>query len=138
MKARHFILEQLVPPDVFTALGDKAWDLMQPNLITTIDQLYDHFGPMTINNWHTNGRFKESGYRDPNSATGAKRSQHKLGNAADIKPLKTTPRAMYDYILANPEQFPLLTTLEDISATPTWLHVDCRVNATPGIRIVKP
>lgn len=140
LPAKNFVLQQLVPPDIYAALGEKAWELLQQDAVTTLDQVYDHFGPLTVNNWHTGGRFKESGLRDPNSATGAKLSQHKKGNAFDTKPLKTTVKAMYDYILAHPEQFPLLTTLEDIAITGPggWLHFDCRKNPNPGIRIIKP
>ena len=138
MTSRNFLLQQLVPPDIFRALGDKAWGLLQPDAVTTLDQLYDFYGPMTVNNWHTGGKYKESGYRDPESTTGAVKSQHKLGNAFDIKPLKLTPQAMHASILANKDAFPLLTTLEAIEATPTWVHFDCRPITVPRIRIVKP
>ncbi len=138
MPCKHFLLQQLVPPTTFEALGDKAWELLDPALLTTLDQLYEAFGPMTVNNWHTGGKFKESGLRDPNTATGAPRSQHKIGKAADCKPLRITPQAMYAAILSDPSKFPLLTTLENIESTPTWVHVDVRPATQTGIRIVNP
>ena len=142
MKCKHFLIQQLVPPTTFEALGESAWALLSDDLLTTLDQLYEAFGPMTVNNWHSGGRFRESGLRDPNTATGAPRSQHKVGRAADIKPLKLTVREMYDAILADPSKFPLLTTLENIEFTEPgkWIHVDVRPrlpNQT-GIRIVNP
>ncbi len=139
LPAKNFILQQLVPRDVYEALGVKAWDLLQQDAVTTLDQLYDYFGPMTVNNWHTAGPFSQSGYRSPDSKTGAPLSQHRKGNAFDPKPLKIKAKPMFDYIVAHPEQFPLLTTLEEIAVTGPrgWVHFDCRKNPQPGIRIIK-
>lgn len=138
MKSRHFLLQQLVPPEVFNSRGESAWELLDSNLLITLDQLYDDFGPMTVNNWHTGGSFKESGLRLFSTTTGAAFSQHKYGRAADCKPRDIPCADMYKAILAAPNKFPLLTTVEDIVSTPTWVHIDMRNNSTPGIRIVKP
>ena len=138
MTCKHFLLEQLVPPDIHAALGVKAWDLLDPNLLVTLDQLYEYFGRITVNNWHTGGKFKESGLRDPNSKTGAPKSQHKLGKAADCKPLDVTVRFMYEEILKHVDKFPLLNVLEDIAYTPTWVHCSVQAIQVPRIRIIKP
>ena len=138
MKCKHFLIEQLVGPDIHSARGESAWELLDANLLTTLDQLYEVFGPITINNWHTGGNFKESGLRSFTTKTGAALSQHKYGRAADCKPVKVTPQFMYAEILKDPSRFPLLTTMEDIASTPTWVHCDVRNNGAPGIRIVKP
>jgi hypothetical protein len=143
MICKHFLIQQLVPPTVFEALGEKAWDLLDPHLLTTIDQLYEYFGPMTINNWATGGKFKESGFREQNTTTGAPNSMHKKGKAADCKPVKCSPQFMYAEILKDPSRFPLLTTMENITATTTgpatgWVHVDVRPATQTGIRIVNP
>lgn len=142
MESKYFLIKQLVPPDVYAARGDTAWELFAPELITTIDQVYEYFGRYTINNWHTGGKFKESGYRSPDSKTGAPKSQHKKGRAVDAKPLDVSPQFMYAEILKNPKAFPLLTTLEDISYTSAgagWVHVDVRPSVAPGvIRVIKP
>lgn len=143
MKSVHFVLEELVPPTVFNALGESAWDLFDEKLILTIDQLYEFFGPIVINDWHKGGNFKESGFRDMDSKVGAAKSRHKFGQALDCKPVKTTPQAMHAAILANPTKWPHLTTLEDIEATTTapgkgWVHISVQPAIQSGIRIIKP
>jgi len=138
MKCKHFLLEQLVPPEIYNSRGESAWELLDTNALLTLDQLADAFGRITVNNWHTGGQFKESGLRLWATKTGAAFSQHKYGRGFDCKPLDVTPQFMYAEILKNPARFPFITVLEDISATPTWLHFDCRNTATTGIKIVKP
>ena len=138
MKCKHFIIQQLVPPEIYTSRGEGAWELLDSNLLIVLDQLYETFGRITINNWHSGGQYKESGLRLWASTTGAAFSQHKYGRAADCKPLDITVKQLYEGIIANQAQFPLLTTLENNAATPTWVHVDVRNNQTAGIRIVNP
>lgn len=138
MKSVHFIIEELVPPAVFNVLGDTAWDLFDEKAIITLDQLRDYFGPIVVNNWHSGGQYKESGYREATSTTGAQKSRHKAGMAFDCKPVRCTPQSMHAEILNNSKKFPYLTTLEAIESTPTWVHFDTRDNGIPGIRIVKP
>jgi len=142
VKCKHFIVEQLVPPEIHSSRGESAWELLDSNLLVTLDQLFEFFGPITVNNWHTGGSYKESGLRLWATKTGAAFSQHKYGRAADCKPIKVTPQFMYAEILKNPSRFPLLTTMEDIASTSAlgggWVHLDVRNNSVPGIRIVKP
>lgn len=137
-RPKHFELRELVSPDIYTARMDAAWELLDPRALMTLDALREQFGPCTVNDWHKGGRYKESGLRGAYSATGAVYSQHRYGRAFDCKFSKATPQEAHAYIVANPEQFPHLTTLEDIAATPSWLHFDCRLNRGDGLRIVKP
>jgi hypothetical protein len=142
VKCKHFLIEQLVPPEISSARGDGAWELLDSAALISLDQLVDAFGRMTVNNWHTGGNFRESGLRLPGTRTGAVFSQHKYGRAFDIKPIDVKPQFIYAEILKDPKRFPFITTLEDISATSTpsggWVHFDTRNNPAPGIRIVKP
>lgn len=137
-RPRHFLLQELVPREVFDARGNGAWELLDARALITADALRDKFGVCVVNDWHEDGRFNESGFRDSASSTGAKYSQHRYGRGLDCKFAKATPREVFDYLRAHAEDFPYLTTLEDVEATPTWLHFDVRNNFTPGIRIVKP
>jgi hypothetical protein len=138
VRCKYFAIEELVPPEVHSLLGDQAWDLFDPSALLTLDALREEFGPLRINNWHIGGTYKESGYRLSTSPTGAPQSKHKLGQAFDLKPSRITPRELYDGILATPKRWPLLTTLENIEHTPTWVHFDVRANPSEGIRIVNP
>lgn len=137
-RPKHFDLRELVPPDVYAARGEAAWELLEPRGLVLLDALRDQFGPCTVNDWHRGGRFKESGLRDPVTGVGARLSQHKRGAAFDCKFKDASPRNVYDYLLANPDEFPELTVLEDIESTPTWVHVDVRPANWTGIRIVRP
>jgi hypothetical protein len=137
-RPRWFVLQELVPPEIFEARGDAAWELLDPRVLITADAIRDQFGATIINNWHAGGPFKESGFRVADSTTGAKLSQHRYGRAVDVKCKNATPEEVHAYILANPDKFPEITTLEAIEATPTWVHVDCRNSVGSGIRIVRP
>lgn len=137
-RCQHFSVYELVPPEVYQARGEKAWELLDPAALVTLDALRTHFGPVTVNDWRWGGSYKESGFRTAQSETGAVYSQHRYGRAFDCKFAETTPQAVYEYVLAHPEQFPHLTTLEDIRYTPTWLHIDVRNNERTGIRTIIP
>lgn len=138
MQTQHFILQELVPPEVFSERREAAWELLDPKALLTLDDLWEHFGTIVVNDWHMGGNFKESGYRVMTTPTGARFSQHKFGRAFDCKPKNVTPMEMYEFILANPEKFEHLTTLEDVTKTINWLHFDCRNNSQIGIRVVQP
>lgn len=142
MRCAHFALQELVPPDIYRIRGEYAWELLDDRLLVTLDSMRLYFGSIIVNDWLWGGGFKESGLRAWGSATGARLSQHFFGRAADLKPQKVTVQEMYAAILAKPERFPYLTTLEDIFYTVTprgsWLHADTRNNLKPGLRIIKP
>lgn len=52
MTAKHFKIVELVPPHAHHARGEKAWELIDPRLIDTLDRLRGHYGKMTVNNWY--------------------------------------------------------------------------------------
>jgi hypothetical protein len=137
-RPKHFELRELVPPDIHAARGDAAWELLDPRALVLLDALRDTFGPCTVNDWHRGGRFKESGLRDVVTGTGARYSQHKYGRAFDCKFADATPGHVFDYLLERAIEFPELTVLEDVKATPSWLHFDVRAANWEGIRVVKP
>ena len=137
---RHFAIQELVPPEIYAGRGDKAWELLNPKILHAADGIRDMFGPTIVNTWHSRdlvthwGRFTESGYRTPETKTGAKLSQHRLGCALDLKFTETTPIAVYEHIMANPDDFPEITCMENAHSTKSWLHIDCR-NCDP-IKVV--
>ncbi len=134
----HLKLQELVDPGIYGARGERAWELLQPSALRTLDLLRDKFGPITVNNWHNGGAHKESGLRRFDTTTGAVWSMHRYGGAFDCKFQKTTARQVYDYVLAHPDEFPELTTVENIDATPTWFHFDVRNHDKAGIWVVNP
>jgi hypothetical protein len=103
--------------------------------------------PLTVNNWHTGGQHVGRCFRPPDyrPANGALYSQHYLGKAIDVSSAKYSPKQLFDIINSNEQDFRNigLTTIENVSATPTWLHADCRTiipDAYPkaGFLIVNP
>jgi hypothetical protein len=51
IKAKYFKIHELVPPKVYQVRGEKAWQLIDPKLISLIDALREEFGSATINNY---------------------------------------------------------------------------------------
>ena len=51
-RPQHFELEELIPPETLQALGRKAWLVLDPRALFTLDQLRDAFGICTVNDWH--------------------------------------------------------------------------------------
>jgi hypothetical protein len=138
MRCKHFLIQELVPPEVYDLRKDAAWELLDFAALLTLDTLRDAFGALIVNNWHAGGAFKESGYRSLTTPTGARFSQHKFGRAFDCKFENVTPEEAALHILSNPSKFVHLTTLEDPAKTKTWLHFDVRNNDKSGIWIVEP
>lgn len=138
-RCKHFIIQELVGPDVFTARGERAWELLDAGMLQMLDRLRDKFGTCVINNWHKGGSFKESGLRDFGTSTGAKYSMHKFGGGFDLKFGQHTAKEVFDYVLAHPDEFPFITAMENVLATKTWLHVDGRNhNQQSQIWVVNP
>jgi hypothetical protein len=139
MTSKHFIIQELVPKEIYDYLGaDKSSWLIDPRLWALIDFFRDYFGvAVTINDWHTGGKFNESGFRLNNSKTGAALSQHKFGRAADLKfDTHTDYEEIRKIVIANWDKFKEagLTTIE--AGTPTWLHVDIRDTNSDTLLIV--
>lgn len=138
MKPTSFILQELVDPATYKARGERAWELLDPRALITLQALRDSLGPCIVNSWHAGGSFKESGLRSFGTATGATYSQHKYGRAFDCKFRNALPGEALAYVQANREKFPHLTVIEDVAYTATWFHFDVRFTGRSDIWIVKP
>ena len=138
MKPASFILQELVGPETFSARGERAWELLDPRALITLQALRDALGPCTVNNWHAGGSYQESGLRDFHTSTGAAYSQHKCGRAYDCKFKSVNPHEALTYVQANRSKFPYLTVVENPDATPTWFHFDTRFTNRDEIWVVNP
>lgn len=113
---------------------------VDPKLVIAAQWIRDQLGkPVTINNYATGGQYKESGLRDINTKTGAKKSAHKEGKAIDIKVKGMTAKEVYDWcLLKQMELYALgIREIEDNACTPTWTHLSTRGNWL-AIKIIKP
>jgi len=122
-KCEHFKIQELVPEAVFEARGNKAWELLDPAALFALDQLRDRFGPITVNNWSIGGPRNWSGLRTSGSPYYSPYSQHTFGRAFDCIFSNTTAEEVRQEILANPEDFPEITSME---LGTSWLHFDVR------------
>ena len=127
MISKHFTIQEFVTPEAYRQLGERSIWLIDRRIIEVAElvrELLDK--PVTINNWHLGGRYKESGLRDQNTTTGARFSQHKYGRAIDMKVKGVHPEEVRNLIRQQWEAFAFvgLTTIE--KDTPTWIHCDCR------------
>lgn len=120
---QYFIIQELVPRHVYEERGEKAWELLDPRALHILYRLRETFGPVIVNDWHRGGNNQWRGFRSDQTPVGAKYSQHRYGRAFDCT-LEKPAEEVRQYILAHPEEFPYLTTIE---AETSWLHFDCRM-----------
>ena len=125
--SENFSLQEFVPKDVYQQYGNMSIWFVDKRIITISQWLRDKLGkPVKINDWVEGGQYKESGFRNFDTGTGAKRSQHKFGRAADIKVAGYEGEELRQIVRDNFPELKLLglTTIE--KNTPTWVHIDCR------------
>jgi len=134
---KHFSIKELVPPEVFTELGDNSILLLEPRMLMMVDGIRQFFGKaVTINNWDSGGQFKLRCFRPADTTTGAKWSQHKFGRAADMDIAGLTAEQARKAILEN-QKDPNLSYISVIEKDVTWLHADCRnIKSNTGIVLV--
>jgi hypothetical protein len=137
--SKYFEDHEVLPPESIKA-GKTVAELINPKLLVVIDAIREKFGPTVINGTLNGYTYRNSGYRSPACKEGAPKSQHRVGNAADCKFTQHTVQQVYAEILKN-EKYWLdlgLTTLENINATPSWLHVCVAPTKMNKIRIINP
>lgn len=141
MISENFDLREFVPKSIYDAFGEGSIKFIDKRIVDVVQLLRDLSGrSVVVNNWHTGGSYSESGYRVPDTKTGAKYSQHKFGRAADVKVSGMTPKEVVALIIKNEKMFMDLglTTIENTNATPSWAHLDCRWTGKSKILFVNP
>lgn len=139
MVSQYFDLREFIDPVTYKARGDESIGLINKKLISIADFIRIKLGkPITINNWHTGGQYKESGLRNPNSKTGAKFSQHKLGFAIDCKASGFGGNEWYTFVKENAKELYNLGVrrIEDKNIAITWLHIDCKEHGKKCIQVI--
>jgi hypothetical protein len=128
MRTKYFNIQELVHPFYYNRFGNGAWKFLNERQLYIIDYLREEIDePITINNWHVGGKLDSCGLRPFNDPDGAEFSIHKFGGATDLHFKKSSPKLVYDYILANEKKFYDIgiRRIENIKYTPTWVHIDC-------------
>lgn len=130
MKSKYFRIEELVSEKVYKRYGEKAWEFIDTRLIKAIDLLREHFNkPITVNNWLWGGNLEQRGLRANKDEIVANKkdlyiSQHCLGKAVDFNVKGLSVQEVYNEILKNKDKFYLISRIENIKDTPTWIHID--------------
>lgn len=138
-RCKHFKLQELVEPTIYRERGERAWEMLDPCALMTLDSLRDEFGALELNNWHEGGDRDEAGLRRFGTSTGAEFSMHKYGRGFDPRSRFVTPQEIFDRVMAKAaEKFQHIRAVENVAATPTWFHFDTRNHNRPGIWVVNP
>ena len=130
MRSRYFKIQELVSEAVYKKYGEKSWEFIDSRLIKVLDLLREHFNkPITVNNWLWGGNLQQRGLRANKDELVANKkdyyiSQHCLGKAVDFNVKGLSAQEVYDEILRNIEKFYLISRIENIKDTPTWVHID--------------
>jgi len=135
-RCTHFNLQELVPPEVF-AIGECAWELLDPRLLISLDTIREVLNvPIFVNSWQVGGPLKNRGFRAKDCTEGKPLSQHRFGRGVDFHSTAMTALELRLRVIEINRILPHLTCIED--NTPTWVHVDCRAASWDGMRIIKP
>lgn len=122
-RPKYFKLYELLPPDLYRD-EYQGWMLFDEKLLITLDVIREIIGECLIcNTWFQDGNRRASGYRLPESAVGAKFSQHKQGKAADLLCAKYTAEQMRKMIADNADRLPYPIRIE---RGVSWLHIDTK------------
>lgn len=137
--SKNFDLREFIDPITFAEKGESSIDLIDKRLIDIAQFIRDSTGEqVVINSWHMGGPLKECGFRRPESKTGAKHSQHKLGKAIDVHIGHWTGEQMNTWASENRTKLYQLGVrqIEDKSLTTTWLHLSTKDTGFNGIQII--
>lgn len=131
MRSKYFKIQELVSENVYKKYGEKSWEFIDCRLIKVLDLLREHFNkPITVNNWCFGGNLHQRGLRANKDELVANKkdyyiSQHCLGKAVDFNVKGLSSEEVYKEILKNKNKFYLISRIENIDSTPTWVHIDC-------------
>lgn len=134
--SEHFTLEEFINPETFKREQGNSLYLIDKKLIAIAEFIRTKTGlPVTINDWHRGGDFKESGLRDVNTKTGAPKSVHKLGKAIDNKIKGWGGKEWYEFVKKNAKAlYDLgLRRIEDRKIATTWCHMDTKEHGEPNV-----
>lgn len=145
IKVEHFasnldsLARQLLPPDIYARRGVKGLEVVNPLMIEFLEVLRVHLGvPLLVNG----AGYTQSGVRGRGFYSTAKKyadslSQHKYGNAVDVKAKGMEAHDVRKHVIENKHLYPMISFIEvgpvwkdDKEVPQTWSHFDCRSRIT--------
>jgi uncharacterized protein YcbK (DUF882 family) len=140
--SEHFQLQELVPQAAFTEMGEKAIELLHPDLIDSIEKLRVQLAvPLRVNNWNSGGTFQNRGWRPRNSKVGAKKSLHKEGKAVDFDSPGLPMIELFKLVWNNRDWIVKNTAfriIESFTATPGWVHLAIGDQDETELKVITP
>lgn len=143
-KCEYFDIRELVSPSVYEAKGDRCWRWFDPVALKGLDKLREKFGPLTINNWHSGGDRKYSGFHMKGEYNRSEFSGHRMWGSFDLIPVRLSPKKMrIDLLGDEPTQNavrPVIIGFEEITELEyniNWFHVRFCSNID-GVLVYKP
>lgn len=132
---KYFNIEELVSPKVHKKHGERAWKFLSPRLLHTLLIIREGIGkPITINNWHKGGSFKQRGLRSNLGYIFLSKfkkgvlylSGHVLGIAVDFDVKGLSANDVRDWIDLNADKLPYKVRLENKLKGKyiSWIHID--------------
>lgn len=138
----NFELKEFIDKKTYKKWGEASIWFIDSRIIQVAQFIRSRHGkPVTINNWSSGGQYNYSGFDPPGGYRKATSlSQHRFGRAVDLKISGMSVQEAYKDIIDNQDIYLKigLTTVESISATPTWLHCDIRETKLDKIKVVYP
>ena len=138
-ETRYFDIRELVGPEVYDKHGQNSWFVLSTELLETIYFIRHKKGvSMTVNNWHTGGRFQERGHRantqkimrDKTANRVLYTSAHPLGMGIDFDFKGETAEETRDWLLSIKDELPHKIRLEhkykSTGLPITWVHLDVK------------
>ena len=131
----YFIIQEFVSPKVYNKHGEDSWKFICPRLLHTllvIRKVIDK--PITINNWHIGGKFKQRGLRSNlgyifYSQFKKRRmylSAHVMGRAVDFDVEGMKAEEVRNWLILNKKILPYKIRLEHKKGGKyiSWVHLD--------------
>jgi len=138
-KCKYFSIKELCHPQILEKIGEaNAWARLDQHVLKELDAIRIAWGkPIFIN--RLNFGIDSRGLRPPDDPDGSFYSVHKQGKAFDLEDSEGDNEGLYKFVLGLIERGALvhINTLEDVSFTPSWVHV-ASMNVDNIPNIIKP
>lgn len=124
-------IESYVSKKTFEKYGNNSMWFISPQQIKIVKSVESLFPgkKLFVNNWKEGGALNACGTRFSWDNNYKETSQHALKNAVDIHIIGIDAKEIYEEIKKRWSTTPdlqVITTLEEIKKTPTWVHADAR------------
>lgn len=134
-KCVYFGIKELVSPVVYNKWGEQAWMFFSEFTLKGLDLIRETYNsPIIINNWAVGGNLKQCGLRsniddlvlEKTKKGSLYLSAHTMGKGFDLHDKYGHNKRLWQhcYNLELSKKAGPFTRIENITLTPSWVHVD--------------